>query len=77
MFYVDRYFVILFCLLHFPFQRDLVSVSLVYFIGLHRNTYTHRLYMYVGMYVCVCAVIPHTIEPLKITAREIPSLRQP
>ncbi len=27
--YVDRYFVILFRLLHFLFQRDLVSVSLV------------------------------------------------
>ncbi len=27
--YVDRYFVILFCLLHFLFQPDLVSVSLV------------------------------------------------
>ncbi len=29
MFYVDRYFVILFRLLHFLFQRDLVSVPLV------------------------------------------------
>ncbi len=27
--YVDHYFVILFRLLHFLFQRDLVSVSLV------------------------------------------------
>ncbi len=27
--YVDRYFVILFRLLHFLFKRDLVSVSLV------------------------------------------------
>ncbi len=27
--YVDRYFVILFCLLHFLFQRDLVSALLV------------------------------------------------
>ncbi len=29
MFYVDRYFVILFCLLNFLFQRDLVSALLV------------------------------------------------
>ncbi len=28
--HVDSYFVIVFCLLHFLFQRNLVSVSLVY-----------------------------------------------
>ncbi len=42
--YVDRYFVILFCLLHFLFQRDLVSVSLVSeYDLLHRNMYKFQV----------------------------------
>ncbi len=79
--YVDRYFVILFCLLHFLFQRVLVSVSLVseYDLVLHTdyiyNLITdyiicvyavHMRYMcvcintHICIYICVCAVIPHT-----------------
>ncbi len=42
--YVDRYFVILFCLLHFLFQRVLVSVSLVSEYDL--VTYTQGVYIY-------------------------------
>ncbi len=60
--YVDRYFVILFCLLHFLFKRDLVLVS--EYDLLHRNMYTQMIYIilythtyvyvyvYIYMYVC-------------------------
>ncbi len=61
--YVDRYFVILFRLLHFLFQRDLVSFH--WFLNMtsfHRNRYTQIIYIYIYIYIitdyiiCVYAV---------------------
>ncbi len=61
--YVDRYFVILFRLLHFLFQRDLVSFH--WFLNMtsfHRNRYTQIMYIYIYIYkitdyiICVYAV---------------------
>ncbi len=49
--YVDRYFVILFRLLHFLFQRDLVSFH--WFLNMtsfHRNRYTQIIYIYIYIY---------------------------
>ncbi len=94
--YLDHYFVILFRLLHFLFQRDLVSVPLVseydlitslphytdyiisvYAVYMLMYTYTY-MYIYIYVYVYVCGNTAYrAIEPLKITAREIPSPRQP
>ncbi len=101
--YVDRYFVILFRLLHFLFQRD--SVSFHWFLNMtsfHRNRYTQIIYIYIitdyiicvyavymlmytytymYVYMCVCVYVYiymcgntayRAIEPLRITAREIP-----
>ncbi len=101
--YVDRYFVILFRLLHFLFQRDLVSFH--WFLNMtsfHRNRYTQIIYIYIitdyiicvyavymlmytytymYVYMCVCVYVYiymcgntayRAIEPLRITAREIP-----
>ncbi len=46
--YVDRYFVILFRLLHFLFQRDLVLFHwFLYMTSFHRNRYTQIIYIYI------------------------------
>ncbi len=50
--YVDRYFVILFRLLHFLFQRDLVSFH--WFLNMtsfRRNRYTQIMYIYIYIYI--------------------------
>ncbi len=58
--YVDRYFVILFRLLHFLFQRDLVSFH--WFLNMtsfHRNRYTQIIYIksnHRSYHICVYAV---------------------
>ncbi len=52
--YVDRYFVILFRLLHFLFQRDLVSFH--WFLNMtsfHRNRYTQIMYMCIYIYIYI------------------------
>ncbi len=64
--YVDRYFVILFCLLHFLFQRNLVSGS-EFLTSQHIRT--DIIYGDNTAY--------RAFELLKITAMEIPSPRQP
>ncbi len=58
--YVDRYFVILFRLLHFLFQRDLVLFHwFLYMTSFHRNRYTQIIYIYIYnhrlYYICVYA----------------------
>ncbi len=58
--YVDRYFVILFGLLHFLSHTIFVSVSLVSEYGLitsyHIHTHTDDIYIYIyihTVYICV------------------------
>ncbi len=67
--YVDRYFVILFRLLHFLFQRDLVSRTHRLYIYNLITDYIIYVYMryiclcihtHICIYMYICAVIPHT-----------------
>ncbi len=65
--YVDCYFVILsFSSVYFTSCFNKILFRFHWFMNmttLHRNTYTHILYMHVFMYVCVCmcVVISHTV----------------
>ncbi len=60
--YVDRYFVILFRLLHFLFQRDLVSFH--WFLNMtsfHRNRYTQIMYIYIYIYIYIYKITDYII----------------